>query len=386
MKRKRRTKLTSSRKQLTIDSNNTKVIEETMAPVDVMNTMLVYDDFGPVTGHGAVPLVSTLFNSIKTQKDARLKELLTAIVNGKPGIVEAMLERDPSLLLEKLDENDYVTALSGQRSNHATAYRTALAVEDTQMALLLKNKLFELTGNNDVANTQYREQFPEGWEIDETKRWAPVFTTLDSLKDAIRDVKSGDISSSGEPEYKLTVRKGSAVAKILALFRSQLNARIRRLNEIVTTGRHFNPHLLLKAFQMYDDHFQDDFGNAWSDPRAMLFWQQGIGTIQRGLPVNYVQAFCDGLYATEAKLRNNQPQGRLLKIDFLDTLRLTRVPMDFYPLSTSRLGFDYAIYGAWCGRPCGACCAGGCGRDFSKLMSIKNSMHADICTPPVPKR
>src|SRR5580700_8902834 len=113
MKRKRGTRITSSRKQLTIDSNNTKVITETMTPVDVMNTMLVYDDFDPVTGHGSVPLVSTLFNSIKTQKDARLKELLTAIVNGKPDIVEAMLERDPSLLLEKLDENDYVTALSG---------------------------------------------------------------------------------------------------------------------------------------------------------------------------------------------------------------------------------------------------------------------------------
>jgi len=45
-------------------------------------------------------------------------------------------------------------------------------VEDTQMATLIKNKLFELTGNNDAANTQYREQFPDGWETAETERWA----------------------------------------------------------------------------------------------------------------------------------------------------------------------------------------------------------------------
>ncbi len=103
MKRKRGTTMTSSRKPLNIDLKNAKGTEETAIPVDVMNTMLVYDDFDHVTGHGSVPLVSTLFNSIKTQKDARLKELLTAIVNGKPDIVKAILERDPSLLLEKLD-------------------------------------------------------------------------------------------------------------------------------------------------------------------------------------------------------------------------------------------------------------------------------------------
>ncbi len=330
-----------SRKQCIIESNNTKVTEEPIAPIDLINSMLEYDDFDSVIGHGAVPLVSTLFNSIKTQKDARLKELLTAIVNGEPDIVEAMLERDPSLLLEKLDEDDYVTALSGQKSNNAAAYRTALAVEDSQMAAMIKNKLFELTGNNDAANAQYREQFPDGWAADEAKRWAPVFTTLDTLTTVIRDAKPGDISSSGNPEYKLTVREGSDVAVVLAQFRAQLDA---LLDEVVTTGRHFNPNLLWKAFQIYHDHFRDYFGGDWKDPRAMLFWQQIIGTIQRRLPVNYVQAFCDGLYTTKEKLRNNQPQGRSLKIELGNMLQQSWVPTDFYPLSLSRLGFDYAIF------------------------------------------
>ncbi len=379
--------MTKSRKPLNIDLKNIHVTEEVAAPVDVMNTMLVYDDFDPINGHGAVPLVSTLFNSIKTQKDARLKKLLTAIVNGKPGIVEAMLERDPSLLLEKLDEDDYVTALSGQRSNNATAYRTALAVEDTQMVTLIKNKLRELTGSDDVANTQYRDQFPDGWEAAERERWKLIFTTLDSLKDAIRDAKPDDIKLSYYPVGTLKVKERSDVAVVLALFRSQLNA---LLDEVVTKGRHFNPDLLLKAFKMYDDHYRDDFGNNWKDPHAMLFWQQGIGTIQRSLPVNYVQAFCDGLDITEEKLRHNRPQDRSLEISLFDTR--VWVPTDFYPLSRSRLGFDYAIYGtAWdgSGSRVGSAPGGAVWRtfvNFSRLMSIKNSVHADICTPPTPIR
>ena len=118
----------------------------------------------------------------------------------------------------------------------------------------------------------------------------------------------------------------------------------------------------------------------------MLFWQQVIGTIQRVLPVNYVQALCDGLYTTEENLRNNNPQGRSLKIqiELFDNGCNVWVSSDFYPLSVSRLGFDYAMYGqggglcesegAWCNT-----------RALSELMSIKNSMHADIYAP-APKR
>ncbi len=309
-------------------------------PVDLMNIMLGYDDFNPLKGHGSALLVPTLFNSITTQKIARLKELLTAIVNGKPDKVKAMLEKDPSLLLEKLDENDYVTALTGQRCNHVTAYRTALAVEDTQMAVMIKNKLIEVAGK-DAANTQYREQFPDGWEIDEAKRWESLIMMLEILKNVIRDAKPGDILSSGGLMCKLTVREGSDVAFALALFRSELDD---RLFEIVTTGRHFNPHLLLKASEIWNDVYHNA---SWGDPRCLLFWQQVIGTIQRALPVNYIQALCGGLDSIEKDLRNNIPQNRSMHVYlYYPRGRLVWV----YPLSKSSLGFDYAIY---CGMECG---------------------------------
>ena len=56
-------------------------------------------------------------------------------------------------------------------------------------------------------------------------------------------------------------------------------------------------------------------------------------------------AFCDGLYITEEKLQKHNPQGRALKIQLFDTGQQTWISFDFYPLSASRLGFDYAIYG-----------------------------------------
>ena len=114
-------------------------------------------------------------------------------------------------------------------------------------------------------------------------------------------------------------------------------------------------------------------GCHWSDPRAMIFWQQVIGTVQRGLPVNYVQAFCDGLYTTEEKLRDNNPQGRSLKFQLFDTGQGAWVSSDFYPLSVSRLGFDYAIYGCTGWGDGGVVSAGTTyEEEFLRIMSIKN--------------
>ena len=170
-------------------------------------------------------------------------------------------------MLEKLEEKEFVIAPSGQKAN-AKPYQMALAVEETQMVEMIKALLIEVAGEQE-ANAQYNAQFPGGWRNAEEKRWAPVFAQLDTLTQAISDAEVGDITSSGYPDYQLTVTStGFKVAEALAQFRSLLNA---TLNDIVTTGRHFNPDLLHQAFKTYDDHYHDYFGNDYSDTRAMLF-------------------------------------------------------------------------------------------------------------------
>jgi hypothetical protein len=166
------------------------------------------------------------------------------------------------------------------------------------------------------------------------------------------------------------VREGSAVARALQGFKLLL---VATLNEIIRTGRHFNPDVLQRAFQMYDNYFAD----IYTDPPALLFWQQVVGYIQRFLPANYMQAFCDeGLSITEEKLRKGEPQGRSLRIDVWDSHRNNWSTVNIYPLSSSSLGSDFAIYGR------SQHCAGVHLTSaalwpvavFSKLISIKNSV------------
>ena len=282
--------------------------------------------------------------------EARLKQLLEHAVRGEMKEVEAIVAKNPSLLLHHGRVVDYTG-----RTIEGTAYQMALGAEDTQMAAMLKTHLIKIADEKTV-DAQYNAQFPKDWEKVEEKQWAPIFTQLDTLTQAIKDATSEDIKSSGDPEYKLTVEEKSAVAKELAQFRLLLDA---TLKETVKTGRHFNPNLLLKAFQIYDNHYDDYFGNDWKDPRAMLFWQQAIGYVQRFMPANYVQAFCDGLSNTNEKLQKGTPQGRALKFETYQAGRWD--PTDFYPLSNSHLGFRFAIYGwrraAGGGGACGAGCA-----------------------------
>ncbi len=314
-------------------------------------------------------------------KKAKLKELLEAIlcpeVDAERKIdriadIKKVIEKYPHLLLEELDEKECME-IRGPSGHPAapTLYRTALATEDTQLAKMIKAKLIKVGGEK-AANDQYNAQFPEGWEAKEEERWAPIFKQLKVMTEAIRYATHHDIVSSGHSNHNLTVRDGSYVAIELATFRSMLDA---TLNDAATAGRHFNPNFLLKAFQLYDDHYQDYFGNNWDDPRAMAFWQLVIGYVERFLPVNYIQAFFDRLCMSEDKLRKGEPQARSLKFEVFDEGRNSWGPVDFYPLSTSRLGFNFAIYADSFLRdirtPLGL--EWGLGRTFSKLMSIKNS-------------
>ena len=61
-----------------------------------------------------------------------------------------MIEEYPILLLEKLEEKDFVTAPSGQKAN-ATPYQMALATEDTQMAEMIKAQLIKVADESRYA-------------------------------------------------------------------------------------------------------------------------------------------------------------------------------------------------------------------------------------------
>ncbi|MHB1949332.1 MAG: hypothetical protein ACYCQI_14600 [Gammaproteobacteria bacterium] len=351
--------MSGSHKPFDIES---KEKQETHVPVGIMNITLGYEGSDPVSGDAGVPLVSTLFNSIKTQKLARLRTLLTAIVSGDPATAQRILQQDPSLRLEKLEEKDAVTSLTGHRFN-LTPYQAALAVEDIQMAEMIKSIFVELK-DEDEANKQYDEQ---RLTESEKARWKPIFEQRDKLLRVIRYSKKGDITSSKEPDYIATERKGSQVETELVKFYELLDA---SLNEVITAGkRPFLSNLLLEPLLMYDNKksYKDYFGGRWDDPRALFFIQKVIGYegIQRLMPVNLVQAHQDWLDDAAEKLKNNQPQPRETSFKIYRYGRVETV--DFYPLRPRGTpGFNFMIYGGrglLAGRPLG----GGALR-FSKLI------------------
>lgn len=261
----------SSPKPFDVDLKEEK---ERIAPLGLINDILGYADLKNVNGNldrtiSFAP--DSLFNSFRTQ---RLKALLTAIVSGEPDKAKAILDVDPSLLLEKLEEKDSAIAPTGHKFN-LKPYQAALAVDDTQMAEMIKPYFANKLQDEKEADRQFDDQCPaEGKRAEEIKKaeqekWAPFFDQRKKLLDAIRDSnKQCDITSSGAPDYIATARKGSSVEKELCRFYELLDA---TLNDFITAGkRPFPPNLLLEFLQMYDNHkgYKEYFGDRCDDPRA----------------------------------------------------------------------------------------------------------------------
>lgn len=175
------------------------------------------------------------------------------------------------------------------------------------------------------------------------------------------------------------MRKGSLVERELAKFYELLDA---TLNEVITPGkRPFNPDLLLKPLQMYDDDklYKEYFGGRWDDPRALFFVQKVIGYegIQRFMPVNFVQAHQDWLDETARKLEKNEPQARGTRFQIYRAGNWEGV--DFYPLrDRGTSGFNFMIYGL--GRGEGACASGSrWGAGFRSLCQSKTACVQNLC-------
>ena len=175
----------------------------------------------------------------------------------------------------------------------------------------------------------------------ENKKWE--LTPLDNFTLPLewKDQEKITISANTDIFKILNTGHTQSVAGELAAYRKSLND---RRNEVVTTGRHYNLNLPQELLQIYDDHYVDYFGGRWNDPRAMLFWQQGIGGEQRGMTASMAQVYGDGLFNTTQKLQDGKPQGRALKFEKYDFTSQSWRLADLYPLrEDSDLGFDFAL-------------------------------------------
>lgn len=182
----------------------------------------------------------SLFN--QKLRDAEISDLLTYVVRGNFDKVKRMVENKPRLLLISAKATDY----SG-RTIYGTAYQMALGAVDTQMAAMIKYYLIKVAGEDEVS-LQYKSQFPEGWIEVEEELWMPVFSQLEVLDQTIRIASDNEITNIGGD--KLSLRNDE-----MATIYVQLSKFHKLLDEIakkpISSGRHFNPSLLLEIFRLY---------------------------------------------------------------------------------------------------------------------------------------
>jgi hypothetical protein len=133
-------------------------------------------------------------------------------------------------------------------------------------------------------------------------------------------------------------------------------------------GHHFNPQLLLEAYQKYDANF-DDFGCNWYNPKNVFCWQKIVGLAQRLLPGCDAQVIAQGIYS----VMTNGYKSR-------QSFSFTFGGGSIFPLDSDaafRLGYNYS---------CDSCDAGvgreGCRSALGKLISSKNISAAKLMLQP----
>jgi hypothetical protein len=243
-----------------------------------------------------------LFNDLR--EELKPKTLLQAVLYGNEDKANKMLDANPELLFVKSTAIDCL-------GRHVTCspYQAALRDRDTDMLKMMEEYITDL----DLAALQRTEQYPEGIEEQSVFNFK---TILEAIK------------ASDDLDAQLALNKhdnDSPLCKALNTFRRQFKVHV--MNE-----KNFNPQHLLRAFQLYDEQF-DNF--RISEQRD-LFWRQVIGYVQRFLPACDRQTFAQGIYFL---VEESEPLKR--SFDFHDGNGSFPVNFDE---SHSGLGFDYAAY------------------------------------------
>ena len=282
---------------------------------------------------------SPLFVAPKEPNPNVLK-LATHVVRGEQAEAEAMIKEDPKLLLEKCQVVDY----SG-RTLEGTPLQLALGAEDVKfhdkevcMTEMIIPYFKDLPDGEKAKATQILEQFPEGWEKQETE-WSQKY--VEELNKVVEGIGKSKTDQEAKP------------------FIDEWENYLAKQKEGVTkTGKHFNMELLFKTLELYESKYKEFGGRGDKAPKNALFYHKVIGKVLCYLPASYAQAFCTGIHdiAREASL--------IRKVSYNEN----QANVVFYPLGvhthgqeTFHLGENFSILNV---RP---------GDDFRRHRSLKQT-------------
>ncbi|HBC0466973.1 TPA: hypothetical protein K0O58_000523 [Legionella pneumophila] len=231
------------------------------------------------------------------------QKLLTHVVKGEQDKAQAMIEKNPGLLLIKSKAVDY----SG-RTIVGTAFQAAIGSGDKPMWEMML-PYFECLEQGEALR-QFQGQFPSG--IEETPA-AELKAYYDAIALAIIHDEDHGLSVIERFRKKITCQKE------------------------ITQGKHFNLQHLIAVYQAYIDNFHA-LGN-WNN--RDLFWQKVIGYVQRQMTAYDAQIHCSGVVRCFLDKESS----------FSRTFELSN-DKELFPLQIdSGLGFDFACYSYYSARP-----------------------------------
>ena len=280
------------------------------------------------------------YQILEPQLNLQAKQLLLHVLQGDAANAEKMFTINPELLFIEATAPEYAAGIDEagnavHRIVRASPYRAALGAGDKD--LLTKMEVhFDKVGNFgtthnpqgktgwEMAKVQFYEQFPNGI-VDYPE--SAYYAKFNALAAAITE----DLVLRQTQDYiPAIVKNPSETTKaLLVQLRNDFLPK-----EAVTSGHHFNLNHLLKAFEVYNAHWDE-----WNWNQRSLFWCQVIGYVERLVPAVDAQAFCMGLYYL---LEQKQPLARGFKLENWGVNGA-----DFYfPASggAGGLGFDFGIY------------------------------------------
>lgn len=285
--------------------------------------------------------------------EIRAKKLLEFVLKGNYVEAKKIIRSQPELLLIKTVANDY----SDHSFKNMTAFQAALCVQDVEMWKMLEECFKTLANGQEAKAHQFDEVFPHGLPVQQ------VSYDFTSLVAAINNSTDREIEASLDKEVN-----DSDLCQELQKFR-------REFTDLSMNEHYFNPQHLRKAFDIYDEHYQN-----WTDHQRDLFWRQVIGFVQRFLPPYFAQVFSQGL----SGIVDQHYLQQLMRI-----FNFKYSSGTFYPLDPDKgLGFDFALDGT--GKPASGSMTNGAvwneRNDFIKLCrkneSELNQLQQRIQNPP----
>jgi hypothetical protein len=263
------------------------------------------------------------------------KQLMEYVLNPTPANIakaKAMIAANPKIMFIRtqgyetasgIEEYFDATGQAATRAVHrkiiGSPFQAALGAGDKELYKYMAKYFDRVEDGVALAQNQIQERFPNGFDYPASDY------DFSTIINAITNDQT--LASDNNPS--------DATQKTLKKLRKDF------LPTDVTQGHHFNLNHLVKAFDTYNQQF-----NNWNWNQRSLFWCQVIGYLERFVPVVDAQAFCQGLYYL---LEQKQLQARALSLyNYQSSSDITYYPVNSTPAG---LGFDFGIVVSSAPRP-----------------------------------